>query len=73
MTCRECDRPAIARGMCKKCYDARYRMLTSNRPSVFKPELWDKWWTARNAPVDAHTLRLREGIRQFRASLAVKG
>lgn len=34
----------------------------------FTPELWAKWW-ARQEPT-AHSIKLREGIQEFRALLA---
>lgn len=77
-TCSDCEKPALARGMCGKHYR---QWLASPKGTArivpgpyrpphrvkFTPELWSKW-LARQAPTE-HTFHLREGIQRFRSLL----
>ena len=73
--CRECERPAKARGLCACCYTKWWREnpdATKKRKRrlgmvPFNAERWWSWWESRT--VDARTLELREGIAQLRADL----
>jgi hypothetical protein len=78
VTCLECSSEVIhARDLCRRHYSAWYRkhrdeakrqvFVPNKHAWKFTPEHWWKWWQKRTP--DERTLRLREGISQFRSAL----